>query len=232
MDVVGLLIVDVDVVAADIDERQLVFFHVVDPLAGVALVADGIDLEDLVAHGGKGVVEDFKLGGLFLAVVAVGVPEPEHDIFLREGVGGDPFVGVGRLVGVGHQQFLAHGADEGVTQVFDSLTLVGEVAFGGPGTMSGEVIVFHQVDEDLIPADVLGAAFIAGGDELEEIAEHGAVADDAVEDEVSVAGDGVGILIVEQAEEVVVHLVEELRGIDECVIGEVDVVPVMGAVVD
>ena len=51
MNVVGLLVVDVDIGTANIDKGQLVLFHIVYPFACVALVAHSVDLEYFVARG-------------------------------------------------------------------------------------------------------------------------------------------------------------------------------------
>ena len=229
--VVGLLIVDVDVGSADVDERQFVFAHIAFPFVHIALVANGIDFKHFVVRFGQRVVEGYEFGGLLLAVVAVGVPEPQHHVLLRQRVARNPVLGVLGLIGVGHYKFLTHSADERLLEEVDRLSLVVDLCLGGPGAFAFQVVVLDKVDEDLVPADVFGAVFVFRQREVHKIAQHSAVVGHAVEQELGVFCYRVGILIVEQAKEIDVRLVEQHRRVYQAVVLQVDIVPIVGAVV-
>ena len=79
MDIVGFLVVDIDIVAAYVDKWEIVLTDVFFPFCHIGLIANGVDLEGLVARAGERVVERDQRGRLLLAVVTIGIPEPEDD---------------------------------------------------------------------------------------------------------------------------------------------------------
>ena len=231
MHIVGFLVVDVHVGAAHVDEGQLVLVHIVLPFRHIALIANGIDLKDLVAGSRQRVIENLQLCGLFLAVVAVGVPEPQHHVLLRQGVARNPVLGVFRLVGVGHRQFLSHSAYKRFAEEVDGLALVVNLTVRSPFAFACQIVVSDQVDEHLIPAYVLGVALVFGQCELHKVAQHRAVVHHFVEQLLGIFGGCVGVLVVEYVEEIEVHLVVQMGRVDERMVLQVDIVPIVGAIV-
>ena len=155
MHVVGFLVVDVHIGAADVDPAEVVLAHIFFPLVYVTLEAYGIDLEGPVGGCQQRVVEHLQRRALFLAVVAVGVPEPQYDVFGGEPMAADPILRVAALVGVGHPQLLSVGTDEALPYALVVVAHVVLRAFADPRATALEVIVLGQMAPHSVPADIL-----------------------------------------------------------------------------
>ena len=114
-------------------------------------------------------------------MVAVGVPEPKYHILLWESVRRNPVLGVGRLVGVGHVQFLPNGTNERLLKEFHTLPFVRQFRLRGPWTFAGQIVSPHQVAPRGIPPDIFGGAVIFRHNVVHEVTHHKRICLNSVE---------------------------------------------------
>ena len=116
--VVGVKVIDVGLVAADINPRVIVLSHVLLPAVNIGIVGHGIDVEIAFPDVFQRIVQGAELFRLLLAGGAVGIVEPEDDVGFGQTVGGVPLAEIVGHGGVGDDQLLRLLSDEDGLKVF------------------------------------------------------------------------------------------------------------------